>query len=107
MDPHQQSQSEKLPFLTSENTDFVNEKGEKVILKGCNLGSWLNLEMWMMDIKDDQQKFLKGFNEDRLQKPMRMYDPMLRTHTLVGRDFVTFCEMCAVRSNILCTNLSS
>ena len=55
MDPHQQSQSEKLPFLTSENTDFVNEKGEKVILKGCNLGSWLNLEMWMMDIKDDQQ----------------------------------------------------
>jgi glucan 1,3-beta-glucosidase len=50
-----QSNQNRQPFLTSEGTLFVNEKEEKVILKGCNLGSWLNLEMWMMDVKDDKQ----------------------------------------------------
>jgi glucan 1,3-beta-glucosidase len=51
----QETQQKKLSFLTSAGTDFVNENGERVILKGCNLGSWLNLEMWMMDIKDEEQ----------------------------------------------------
>lgn len=41
--------------MTSKGTNFVDKNGKTVILKGCNLGSWLNLEMWMMDIKDDQQ----------------------------------------------------
>jgi glucan 1,3-beta-glucosidase len=49
------SNQNKPPILTSKNTDFINEQGQKVILKGCNLGSWLNLEMWMMDIKDEEQ----------------------------------------------------
>ena len=49
------AQPEQQSCLTSEGTCFVNEKGEKVILKGCNLGSWLNLEMWMMDIKNIDQ----------------------------------------------------
>lgn len=51
----QSSQADKnnVPFLNGNN--FVNQDGEKIILKGCNLGSWLNLEMWMMDIKDDTQ----------------------------------------------------
>jgi glucan 1,3-beta-glucosidase len=52
---HQLAYAEGLSFLTSQRTCFVNERGEEVILKGCNLGSWLNLEMWMMDIKDDEQ----------------------------------------------------
>ena len=42
-------------FLTSRGTQFVTEAGEPVILRGCNLGSWLNLEMWMLDVKDDAQ----------------------------------------------------
>ncbi|MBC8378225.1 MAG: cellulase family glycosylhydrolase [Planctomycetes bacterium] len=41
--------------MTSKGIHFVDENGQKVILKGCNLGSWLNLEMWMMDIKDEHQ----------------------------------------------------
>ena len=49
------SSQNNMSFLTSKGTDFVNEKGENVILKGCNLGSWLNLEMWMLDIKDEEQ----------------------------------------------------
>ena len=54
-DRNVQAQADKQSFLTSQGTRFINEKGEKVILKGCNLGSWLNLEMWMMDIKDVEQ----------------------------------------------------
>ncbi len=51
----QHVRAEALPLLTSQGTRFVNPQGETVILKGCNLGSWLNLEMWMMDIKDEVQ----------------------------------------------------
>ena len=50
-----QSNQNESAILTSEGTNFVNGKGETVLLKGCNLGSWLNLEMWMMDIKDEEQ----------------------------------------------------
>jgi len=50
----QQSYKNGLPFLTSHGTKFTTKTGQKVILKGCNLGSWLNLEMWMMDIKDEE-----------------------------------------------------
>ena len=46
---------DRLSFLTSQGARFINETGETVVLKGCNLGSWLNLEMWMMDIKDDER----------------------------------------------------
>lgn len=53
--PLTQTKPDQPAFLTSKNTDFVDANGETVILKGCNLGSWLNLEMWMMDIKDEEQ----------------------------------------------------
>ncbi len=42
-----------VPFL--DGRYFVDKDGKRIILKGCNLGSWLNLEMWMMDIKDEEQ----------------------------------------------------
>ena len=34
-------------FLTVDKTDIVNQKGEKVILKGVNLGGWLIQEDWL------------------------------------------------------------
>ncbi len=49
------SHAEPPSFLTAQGTHFVDAHGKPVILKGCNLGSWLNLEMWMLDVKDDVQ----------------------------------------------------
>src|ERR1700728_5509011 len=39
-----------LPFLHSHGTAIVDEKDHPVILRGCNLGSWLLMEMWMMGL---------------------------------------------------------
>lgn len=34
-------------FLITDGTDIVNKKGEKVVLKGVNLGGWLIQEDWL------------------------------------------------------------
>jgi glucan 1,3-beta-glucosidase len=39
-----------LPFLRAQNAIIVNSQGEPVLLRGCNLGNWLLLEMWMMEM---------------------------------------------------------
>lgn len=43
----------------------VNPEGEKVFLKGCNIGNWLMLEMWMLSYADrgiaDQHEFINTF----------------------------------------------
>jgi hypothetical protein len=38
----------ELPALRVDGTTIVNERGEKVQLRGVNLGGWLVEEMWMM-----------------------------------------------------------
>jgi glucan 1,3-beta-glucosidase len=39
-----------LPFLHARGTAIVDDHNRPVILRGCNLGSWLLLEMWMMGL---------------------------------------------------------
>ena len=86
------AQSRELPFLTSQETRFVNEMGESVILKGCNVGSWLNLEMWMMDIKDIEQYpdqyTIEQILENRFGQPEkdRIMD-LHRENWITERDF--------------------
>lgn len=42
-----------MPFLHGFHTAIVDEKGNPVILRGCNLGSWLLIEPWMLGILDN------------------------------------------------------
>lgn len=42
-------------FLTVLGTDIVNRNGEKVILRGVNLGGWLLQEYWMCPVTGDPQ----------------------------------------------------
>ena len=73
--------AKKVEFLTGDGKYFVNESGEKIILKGCNLGSWLNLEMWMMDVKDesvpDQYTFENIPAADRKDIPTMLWNAPL------------------------------
>src|SRR5678815_1339579 len=36
-----------LPRIHADGTRYVDDAGRPVILRGCNLGNWLVLEMWM------------------------------------------------------------
>lgn len=40
-------------FLTAKGQNIVNRKGEKVRLKGVNLGAWMILEGWLCPYEDD------------------------------------------------------
>ncbi len=55
-------------LLQFENRKIQNYEGQIVNLKGCNLGNWLQLEMWMFSYADkgyaDQYEFIKTL-EDR------------------------------------------
>lgn len=39
-------------FLRVDGTRVVDADGKTVALKGCNLGNWFLLEMWMLDLKN-------------------------------------------------------
>src|SRR4051794_17726979 len=50
----------ELPALHVEGTKIVNERGEKVQLRGVNLGGWLVEEMWMMPIHTKPPAGVRG-----------------------------------------------
>ncbi|MFH0953609.1 MAG: cellulase family glycosylhydrolase [Verrucomicrobiota bacterium] len=68
---------------------MVNEAGQEVTLKGCNIGNWLLLEMWMLDVKDvrDQYEFesilAERFGRERKDELMEIY----RRNWVTDRDF--------------------
>ena len=82
-----------LPFLSAKGTKIVDEDGKTIILKGANFGSWLNKEMWMMDIKDDRiedQYSLEKIFEDRFGKQERdNITEIFRENWITERDFRT------------------
>jgi len=39
-----------LPPLHANGTAIVDDKGQPVLLRGCNLGNWLLNELWMMEM---------------------------------------------------------
>jgi len=77
------------PFIHAEGTRIVDGKGEPIILKGCNLGNWLLLEMWMMDIHDihDQHEYeeilAERFGPAKKDELMDLY----RSNWITERDF--------------------
>lgn len=44
-------------FLTTKGQNIVNQKGEKVQLKGVNLGAWMIWEGWLCPYEDDLDHF--------------------------------------------------
>lgn len=67
----------------------MDEDGIPVSLRGCNLGNWFLLEMWMLDMNEftDQYEFEKTlesrFGEQEKNRLMEIY----RTHWITERDF--------------------
>ena len=50
-------------LLKVKNLEILNKQNQPVLLKGCNLGNWLILEMWMLDYAGrgihDQKHFIE------------------------------------------------
>jgi endoglucanase len=82
-------------FLRTDGARVVDENGRPVALKGCNLGNWLLLEMWMLDLKNlganadipDQYTFedvlRQRFGPEQADALMELY----RSNWIRERDF--------------------
>ena len=77
------------PILRAEGTRIVDAQGQQVFLKGCNLGNWFLLEMWMLGMNDirDQYEFesilTQRFGKAEKDRLMNLY----RTNYITERDF--------------------
>jgi glucan 1,3-beta-glucosidase len=80
-----------LPWIRTSEDRFVNAAGEPVLLRGCNLGNWLLLEMWMLAVDErefpDQHAFetnlVARFGEEEKNRLMQLY----RANWITPRDF--------------------
>ena len=80
-----------LPWIQTSENRFVDAAGEPVLLRGCNLGNWLLLEMWMLAVDEqvfpDQHAFETNlaarFGEDEKNRLMQLY----RANWITPRDF--------------------
>ncbi|MFH0954002.1 MAG: cellulase family glycosylhydrolase [Verrucomicrobiota bacterium] len=78
-----------LSMLRADGARIVDTNGTPVILRGCNLGSWHLLEMWMLNVKDvrDQYGFeailAERFGEEEKNRLMELY----RQNWITPRDF--------------------
>jgi|GEM_PF-366744 len=48
------ARASQLSFLRVEDGRLVDEQGQTVVLRGCNLGNWLLIEPWMLGIDSGQ-----------------------------------------------------
>lgn len=66
-------------FLTTKGRKIVNQKGEKITLKGVNLGSWMIWEDWLCpyeeatDHYDVLTKLTERFGEEKAYELMNTY----------------------------------
>ncbi len=77
------SNSKELSFLSVKDGYIINEKGEKVVLKGVNLGNWLLWETWMGFVTeytedwayfDTLQVLLDRFGEEKTNELIKIYE---------------------------------
>lgn len=90
------SNAERLSFLTKEGQYFVNEAGDRVILRGVNTGNWLLLEMWMQALSDGsipdqhslEEVLTSRFGEAEKDRLMEIW----RENFITERDFELLAE---------------
>ena len=75
-------------ILSVKGSKILAPNGEKITLKGCNVGNWFVLEMWMLDQKlPDQYTFenilKERFGKEKKQELMEVY----RENWLKENDF--------------------
>lgn len=90
--PHATAETKDVfPWISTDGTRFVTPGGETAILKGCNTGNWLLLEMWMLTIDHGQfadeysfqMNLEKRFGVAEANRLMEIY----RENWLTPRDF--------------------
>lgn len=64
--------------LRVDKTDIINARGEKVILRGINLGCWLNMEGYILDGRNIPEhtfknRFRRIFGKDALEEFTRLF----------------------------------
>ena len=83
LEQYNNSNPKEMSFLTVKDGYIVNEKGEKVILKGINLGNWLLWETWMGFVPeythdwayyDTLQVLLDRFGEEKTAEIIKTYE---------------------------------
>lgn len=83
------AERKQFPFLKADGPFIVDENGQPVVLRGCNLGNWFLLEMWMLDNHDlrDQHQFISilktRFGNQTASRLMDLY----RENWIAERDF--------------------
>jgi hypothetical protein len=91
-----------LSFLRTEGNRIVDENGDTVILRGCNIGGWLLIEPWIPSLdrqpgykkefeteKEIWDLLGKRFGEEKKQELIRTY----RTHFFTERDVQRIAEL--------------
>ena len=83
--------SGKLSLLSTRGTAWVDASGNRIVLKGCNLGNWLLQEMWMHNMRTQgipdqytmEQVLTRRFGEAAKDRLMDTY----RANYITARDF--------------------
>jgi len=78
-----------MSMLRADGTRIVDDAGKALILKGCNVGNWLLLEMWMLNQSDiDDQYAFENILTDRFGEieKKRLMD-IYRENYITEKDF--------------------
>ena len=78
-------------FLQLNNGKITDSNDETVFLKGCNLGNWLMLEMWMLNYVgkgiEDQHEFIETLEHRFGKKEAEELMDVYRSHWIKENDF--------------------
>ena len=78
-------------LLQLKSGNIKNMNDETVFLKGCNLGNWLMLEMWMLNYADrgikDQYEFIKTLEDRFGQNKAETLMDIYRSNWVKEQDF--------------------
>jgi len=80
-----------LPMLKTQGARWVDASGRPVVLRGCNLGNWLLIEMWMHNMRAEgipdqyamEEALARRFGQAAKEELLRTY----RENYITARDF--------------------